>query len=63
MITDQVICAGSLKGGVGVRHGDNGGPMVMVEDGYYKLCGVTSFVASSGCANAGTLCPFRIFFK
>ena len=55
-ITDRVICAGPLEGGVGVCQGDSGGPMVTVEDGYYKLCGVSSFTSSLSCAHPGTLC-------
>ena len=59
-ITDRVICAGPLEGGVGTCQGDSGGPMMTVEDGYFKLCGVTSFGPSGACAAPNALCMFKL---
>ena len=57
-VTDRVICAGPLDGGVGTRRGDSGGPLMTIEDGYYKLCGVTSFGPLGYCAAPNVLCKF-----
>ena len=50
-ITDKMVCAGWPNGGVDACLGDSGGPLMAVEDGYYKLCGITSF--GIGCARVG----------
>ena len=42
-ITDRMLCANVEHGGVDTCAGDSGGPLMVMEDGYYKICGITSF--------------------
>lgn len=48
-VTENMICAGHLKGSKGVCHGDSGGPLqCQSEDGSWFQIGVTSW--TQGCA-------------
>ena len=47
-ITDQMVCASGANGQmVDTCYGDSGGPMT-VEDGFYKICGMSSFGVECG---------------
>ena len=49
-ITDKMVCAGYLAGGIDSCSGDSGGPLVCDINNRYTVMGATSFGA--GCAEA-----------
>ena len=50
--TDKMLCAGVSGGGQDTCNGDSGGPLVTNDDGFYKICGVTSFGYVCGSPNS-----------
>nr|XP_046270396.1 prostasin-like [Scatophagus argus] len=50
IITSNMMCTGSSKGGKGTCAGDAGGPLVRKYDSRWVQAGVGSFVSAAGCA-------------
>nr|CAH7761024.1 unnamed protein product [Callosobruchus chinensis] len=50
-LTDGMICAGSLDGGVDSCDGDSGGPLACLDQGFFTLYGITSWGHRCGFAN------------
>lgn len=63
LISDDMVCAGNLDGGVGSCKGDSGGPLILQLSNKNYLVGVTSW--GFGCAQPGTYGVFNrpAFFK
>ncbi|KAL4240077.1 zymogen binding [Mactra antiquata] len=51
-LTDQMVCAGYLEGGIDTCAGDSGGPLVCEINGRYTVMGATSWGAECAKANA-----------
>lgn len=54
LIEESMICAGTVRGGVGVCFGDSGGPLMVYDDteSRWEQAGIVSF--GSGCAYPGS---------
>ncbi|XP_071057276.1 uncharacterized protein [Onthophagus taurus] len=50
-LTEGMICAGNLGGGVDACDGDSGGPLACLNDGVFTLVGLTSWGQHCGHAN------------
>lgn len=50
-ITEGMICAGDLTGGIDACDGDSGGPLACLENGVFTLYGLTSWGQRCGYAN------------
>ncbi|CAG9862414.1 unnamed protein product [Phyllotreta striolata] len=50
-VTDNMICAGSMEGGLDACDGDSGGPLACLDQGVFTLYGITSWGQHCGYAN------------
>ncbi|KAG5876780.1 hypothetical protein JTB14_038406 [Gonioctena quinquepunctata] len=50
-ITESMVCAGFLDGGVDACEGDSGGPLACLDQGFFTLYGLTSWGQHCGHAN------------
>ncbi|XP_018571935.1 uncharacterized protein LOC108911476 [Anoplophora glabripennis] len=50
-LSEGMICAGFLSGGVDSCHGDSGGPLACLDNGLFTLYGITSWGHRCGFAN------------